>query len=203
MALTAFFRDMQTLHYIVAHVFPEVVGRSRIKIWDAGCASGEEPFTLAMICREHLGEFAFRNVVIHATDHEESDFPQFREMISQGVYPDLVLKTTPRPDLMRKFSRRVRLGYVQVDEEIRARVRYERHDLLSFREVASDFCLVVCKNVLLHFQPAERIEVVRMFHRALVPGGYLAFDQAQRVPPETEGLFDNIAEGGFLYRKRA
>ncbi len=203
MALTAFFRDMQTLHYIAAHVVPAVVGRARIKVWDAGCASGEEPYSLAMVLAEHLGHFGFANLAIHATDHEESEFPQFREMIALGIYPELVLKTTPRPDLIRKYSRPAeKAGHVQIREEVRRHVLYERHDLLSYREIASDFSLVVCKNVLLHFQPPQQAEVVRMFHRALLPGGFLALDQAQRIPPDTDPLFENIAEGGFLYRRR-
>lgn len=203
MALTAFFRDMQTLHYIAALVAPAVVGRARIKVWDAGCASGEEPYSVAMVLAEHLGHFGFANLVIHATDHEESDFPQFREMIALGIYPELVLKTTPRPDLLRKYSRPAdKPGHIQMREEVRRHVIFERHDLLSYREVAGDFSLVVCKNVLLHFQPHQQVEVVRMFHRALQPGGFLALDQAQRIPAVAEPLFENIADGGYLYRRR-
>ena len=202
MALTAFFRDMQSLHYIVSLAMPEFLGRSRVKIWDAGCATGEEPFSLAMLFSEHLGYFGFSNIVIHATDHEESQFPQFRESIAEGVFPELVLKTTPRPDLIRKYSRpAARPGYIQVVEEIRSKVVFQKHDLLSYREVGTDFSLVVCKNVLLHFQPLQQSEVVRMFHRALAPEGFLALDQAHRPPPGTEHLWTNIAEGGFLYRK--
>jgi chemotaxis protein methyltransferase CheR len=155
-----------------------------------------------MLFSEHLGYFGFSNIVIHATDHEESEFPQFRESIALGVFPEMVLKTTPRPDLIRKYSRpAARPGYIQVVEEIRNKVVFQRHDLLSFQEVGTDFSLVVCKNVLLHFQPPQQSEVVRMFHRALVPDGFLALDQAHRPPPGTEHLWTNIAEGGFLYRK--
>ena len=64
--------------------------------------------------------------------------------------------------------------------------RYQRHDLLSFQEIGQGYSLVLCKNVLLHFQPPERIEVLRMFHRALAPGGLFASEQTQEMPPELD-----------------
>ena len=61
--------------------------------------------------------------------------------------------------------------------------------------------MVLCKNVLLHFQPAERIDVFRMFHRALAPGGILAIERTQEMPEELASMFSRIDPDAPLYRK--
>ncbi|HPB55993.1 MAG TPA: CheR family methyltransferase, partial [Candidatus Aminicenantes bacterium] len=68
MAFTFFFRDNHTLEQLVKHLLPTVQGRSNIKIWDAGCAMGPEPYTLAILFAEKMGKFAFKNVRIDASD---------------------------------------------------------------------------------------------------------------------------------------
>ena len=59
----------------------------------------------------------------------------------------------------------------------------------------------MCKNVLLHFQADQRIEVIKMFHRALAPAGYFATEQTQKLPEETAELFEQVAADGQLFRK--
>jgi len=88
-----------------------------------------------------------------------------------------------------------------VIDTIRRPVSFQRHDLLSFQEIGDGYSLVLCKNVLLHFQLSERIEVLRMFHRALAPGGLLATEQTQEMPPELEPLFERVIPNGPLFRK--
>ena len=83
--------------------------------------------------------------------------------------------------------------HFRVIERIRRRVAYQRHDLLSFKEIGHGYSLVMCKNVLLHFQAAERVQVLKMFHRALAPGGFLATERTQEMPPELEPLFRRVA----------
>ncbi|MEI8376743.1 MAG: CheR family methyltransferase [Planctomycetota bacterium] len=74
---------------------------------------------------------------------------------------------------------------------------YYCHDLC--RE--SDYCLIVCKNVMLHFQYPERVEVFKMFHQALAPGGYLANENTQKLPQEVSHLFTQVVPDAQLYKK--
>ena len=90
MAFTFFFRDQHVLDSIVQHVVPSVMGRSFIRIWDAGCASGEEAYSVAMLLVESLWPFASNNLRIDATDIEENS--QFADMITSGMYPSEFLK---------------------------------------------------------------------------------------------------------------
>jgi chemotaxis protein methyltransferase CheR len=102
MAFTFFFRDLQTLEFIREHALPSLKGRSHIDIWDSGCAMGPEPYTLAIIIRESMGHFLFRNVRIFATDVDGSNL--FGKTIEDGVYPREMVERIPK-DLFGRHPR--------------------------------------------------------------------------------------------------
>ena len=199
MAFTFFFRDQQVLERVVDHILPAIAGRSRPRIWDAGAAMGQEPYTLSILFAERMGHFAFDNLRIDATDVESTG--SFAQIIADGEYPRGELARLPEGILEKYFESNGKPGHLRVIERIRRRVVFQRHDLLSFQEIGQGYALVVCKNVLLHFQSQERVEVLRMFHRALGPGGLLATEQTQEMPPELEPLFRRVAPGGPLFKK--
>jgi chemotaxis protein methyltransferase CheR len=198
-AFTFFFRDLQILELAIDHVAPELVGRSHPKIWDAGCAMGPEAYTLAILLAGRLGRFAFRNLRIDATDLDETG--QFEGLVQQAVYPRGDLERMPPGILEQYFEPDGASGGYRLAGQIRASVRFQRHDLLSLREIDCGFSMVVCKNVLLHFSHAQRVEVVRMFHRSLGPGGYLVTEHTQKLPAETAHLFEQVVAHGQLFRK--
>lgn len=200
MAFTFFFRDQHVLELVVEHVVPSFAGRSFIRVWDAGCATGQEPYTLAILLAENMGYFAFKNVRIYATDIDEGG--NFGQIIAAGVYQQEELARVP-PGLVRKYFEPASVpGYFRVIEPLRSRVVFQRHDLLSLEPIGEDFSLVVCKNVLLHFRPNEQVEVIRMFHRALGKGGYFVTEQTQKLPEELTPLFERVVSDGQLFRKR-
>jgi chemotaxis protein methyltransferase CheR len=199
MAFTYFFRDSHTLELVVKHVVPEVMGRSNIRIWDAGCAMGPEPYTLAMLFAESLGRFAFKNLYIHATDIDESG--NFGGIIAAGVYQTEELERMPRDIFEKYFQPAEASGSFKISEEIRSRVIFLQHNLLSLKPVGENFSLILCKNVLLHFQPAERIEVIKMFHRALAPNGFFATEQTQKLPRELSLYFEQVVGDAQLFRR--
>jgi len=199
MAFTYFFRDFQTLQLIAKHLIPTAAGRASVRVWDAGCASGQEPYTLAIILAEAMGRFSFRNLKIEATDIDGSNL--FEDIITKGIYPREDLERIP-PDIFEKYFYSLGDGsHLQIDELIRGRLSFKKHDLLSLKPVGEGFSLVLCKNVLLHFQPAERVAVIKMFHSALAPGGLFATEQTQIMPDETAALFEQIADNAQLFRK--
>ena len=200
MAFTFFFRDQRVLDSIVEHVVPSVLGRSIIRVWDAGCASGEEAYSVAMLLFEGLYPFACDNLRIDATDIEENS--QFANTIATGIYASELLKGSPHRELLAKYSRPAeRAGYVQFDRALCNCIFYQRHDLLSLQPIGNNFSLVVCKNVLLHVTYEQRAEIIKMFYESLSPGGYLALDELQALPAEVEPLFVRLLSDGKLYRK--
>ena len=199
MAFTYFFRDRQTLDLIVQHVLPDLKRRRYINVWDAGCAMGPEPYSIAIIFRENMGPFLFRNVRIYATDIDESD--RFGVIIDLGIYPEEQVKRIPAEFLNRYFSRNGEKDRFQISDEIRKAVIFQRHDLLSLKPIREEFGLVVCKNVLLHLPPEGRVKVIKMFHHALSQGGYFVTEQTQKMPPEAEHLFRQVTNAGQLFQK--
>ncbi len=199
MAFTYFFRDMQTLEMIRDHVVPTLRTRRFAHIWDAGCAMGPEPYTLAIVLRENMGPMIFRNVSIHATDIDESNL--FGDIIEEGVYPWEQVERIPKDIFIRYFASADKPDHFRLVEEIRKRVSYQKHNLLSLEPVRKDFMLIVCKNVLLHFKEDERIKVIEMFHDALLEGGFFATEQTQKMPKELDSMFEPVVSNAQLFRK--
>lgn len=197
MAFTFFFRDRDSLELAADHLIPLVSGRSRIRIWDAGCATGHEPYTVAILLAERMTTFGFRNVRIHATDHDE---PLLR-VLKRGIYPLEELKRLPEGAFEKYFSSIGSDGEYKVIDKIREALVPMVHDLLCLKPPAERFSLVVCKNVLLHLSPGQRIEVIRMFHRSLEPRGLLVMEHTQNMPENLSSLFQKAGATGQLYRK--
>lgn len=200
MAFTYFFRDFQTINLAVSHLIPTIQGRREIKIWDAGCAHGPEPYTLAIMLSENMGTFAFKNVRIDASDIDTSNL--FRDTIEKGVFPLVELKRILQPIFEKYFKKNGKEDYYIIDYSIRNRVKYYRHDLLTLKPIGYDYSLILCKNVLLHFQAKKRIKVLKMFHKSLTPGGLLAMEHTQDLPKEVNHLFTRITNGAQIYKRR-
>ena len=201
MAFTYFFRDRQTLEVIRDFALPKLRSRRYIHIWDAGCAMGPEPYSLAITLCENMGSMLFRNLRIHATDVDESN--QFQEIIREGKYRYDQIKSVPKHVFERYFETNGDEGNVRIKKEIRDSVVFTRHDLLSLEPVRKNLSLIMCKNVLLHFQPEQRIEVIKMFHHSLHDEGYFVTEQTQQLPQEVEHLFEPVVSHVKLYKKKA
>jgi chemotaxis protein methyltransferase CheR len=200
MAFTFFFRDAQTLRLAIEHFHPYIQSRTRITIWSAGCAMGQEPYTFAIILREIIGPYLFRNVKIYATDLDQ--YGNYGKIINEGKYPLKDLERIPEEILAKYFtpvdndpSQRVIL------EEIRHSVEFQRHDLLSFESIRSGIHMIICKNVLLHFSAEERMKVWMMFWNALEEGGFMLHEHTQKLPDELNGKFELMVMNAQIFQK--
>jgi chemotaxis protein methyltransferase CheR len=198
-AFTFFFRDLQTLELLVEHFIPYVSGRNKVTVWDAGCAMGPEPYTLAILLAERMGPFAFKNLRILASDVDPTG--QFGPIVSDAEYPRDELVRIPPVFFERYFGPGSAPDRLRLRDDVRSRVRFVRHDLLSLSPVEEGVSAIVCKNVLLHLQPSDRVAVIRMFHRALAPSGLMAFEHTQELPEEAAALFHQVATDARVFRK--
>lgn len=200
MAFTYFFRDYQTLDVIRVHALPYLKTKQYIDIWDAGCASGQEPFSLSMLINESMGYMLFRNVRILATDIDESN--QFERIITEGKYPLEQVRRISEDIFQKFFKPDETEGYFILSEEIRKSVTFLKHNLLTLIPPGKDFGLIVCKNVLLHFSEPQRLQVIEMFHDSLTDGGFFVMEQTQKLPEKASHLFEPIVSNAQLYRKK-
>ena len=201
MAFTFFFRDTQTLRLAIEHVHPYIQSRSRITIWSAGCAQGQEPYTFAILLREMIGPYLFRNTRIYATDLDQYD--QYGRIIAEGRYPVRDLERIP-PEIFARYFRPdpQDSDFCIIADEIKAAVEFQKHDLLTGESIRSGVHLIICKNVLLHFSPGERLRVWDMFWQSLEEGGFMLHEHTQKLPDELNGRFEQIVMNAQIFRKK-
>ncbi len=202
MAYTSFFRDADALKAVEEIVIPALSHQREIRVWDAGCATGEEPYTIAILFASKLGAFSFRSLDILATDHEESSYAQFALHIKTGAYGRKDIFWVPQELREKYFKPTDDPESFLLTDEIRDKVRYIKHDLLSLVPPESGKSLIICKNVLMHFPPPQQALVLGMYWKSLVPEGYLVMDGNQEMPEELEDRFQRVERGAPLFQKR-
>ena len=197
MAFTFFFRDQTPLEHAVNFMIKAASGRSKISIWDAGCAMGQEPYTLAILLAETMNYFALNNIKIYATDYDEP----LLKILKEGCYPYDELQRIPANLFKKYFEPDQKSGYFRLIDRIKNLVEPQFHNLLSLQPIKDGLSLIVCKNVLLHFNQAERIDVIRMFHKALEVGGIFVTEHTQKMPEELSSHFEQLVSDGQVFRK--
>jgi chemotaxis protein methyltransferase CheR len=200
MAFTYFFRDLVALHAIRDYAIPELRKNRYINVWDAGCAMGPEPYSLAIIFKEALGYYEFKRFKIYATDLDEES-NEFGKIIAEGIYPEESVKRIPGDIFGKYFSPNNRPTSFKIADEIIQCVSFQKHDLRTLKPISENFGLIVCKNVLLHLQETERIDVIKMFHRSLAPRGFFVTEHTQKMPRETARLFTRVTPNVQLFQK--
>ena len=177
--VTSFFRDPPTWDYLSGEVMPQLAaGKGAdepIRVWSAGCASGEEAYTLAMIAAEALGAETVRErVKIYATDVDEEALAQAR----QARYDARRVEGVP-PELLERYFERSGDEYV-FSKDLRRSVIFGRHDLIQDAPI-SRIDLLVCRNTLMYLNSETQARVLARFSFALREGGYLTLGKAEML----------------------
>jgi two-component system CheB/CheR fusion protein len=197
--VTQFFRDDGAFDRLGRDVLPALLARlpagDEFRVWTAGCATGEEAYSLAMLVREALDAVARPVAVkIFATDAHRASL----DAAAAGLYPEPALAGVG-PDRLTRFFTRAAGGY-QVSAELRKMVVFAQHNLLKDAPFTR-LDLVSCRNLLIYFQAAAQKRVLSLFHFALKTGGVLFLG-----PSETTGEvgdeFEPIDPAWRISRKR-
>ncbi len=197
--VTRFFRDEEAFDRLGRDFLPSLIGRLKVgdefRIWVAGCATGEEAYSLAILIRESLDAVGRPiPVKIFATDAHRASL----DTAGIGMYPEAALAGVT-PDRVTRFFTRVAGGF-QVAAELRKMVVFAQHNVLKDAPFTR-LDLVSCRNLLIYFQPAAQKRVLSLFHFALRTGGVLFLG-----PSETTGEvgdeFEPIDPRWRVYRKR-
>lgn len=200
MAFTFFFRDEQILTLAVQKLIPMAIGRKNVHILNAGCAMGMETYTFAMLLAENIGKFALRNVKIHAVDIDNENV-DFGKTVTNGIYHKEHLQRIPEYLFKKYFNPAEKEDHYIISEDLRNLVLFQKYDLLSLQHLRDDYSLIICKNVLLHFNYQQRVDVLTMFYDMLFTGGLLAMENTQNMPEELCTKFRKIVDFSQLYEK--
>src|SRR5712691_10769283 len=175
--VTAFFRDAPAWEYLSAEVIPALLAEKKphdlIRIWSAGCSSGEEAYTLAIVFAEALGFEDFRQrVKIYATDADEEALVHAR----QASYSDKDLQPVPA-ELHSKYFEEAGNRFV-FRPDLRRSVIFGRHDLIQDAPI-SRLDLLVCRNTLMYFNAETQARILARFHFALTDTGVIFLGKAE------------------------
>jgi len=167
---TSFFREPQHFSYLRRQIVPGLRNR-KIRVWSAGCSSGEEPYSIAILLQEGIQDHALWDIEILATDLSSPMIAQARK----GVYATKHLQDVP-PLLISKYftcveTRPVR--FYEVVEPVRHRVHFARLNLIEEWPMKGPFDVIFCRNVMIYFDKLVQGRLVDRFWKLLKPGGYL------------------------------
>jgi two-component system, chemotaxis family, CheB/CheR fusion protein len=195
--VTGFFRDSEAWTGLQREALPEVLGRGGqgpLRFWSAGCASGEEAYSLAICASEILGTEEFRQrVKIYATDVDEEALADAR----QATYDVRSLRALPEEYLHRYFD--VSGDRASFRKEVRRCVIFGRNDLVQDSPI-SHVDLLLCRNTLMYFNAETQAKVLQRLHFALNPGGVLMLGKAEMLLSHAD-LFAPIDLKRRLFRK--
>jgi two-component system CheB/CheR fusion protein len=177
--VTGFFRDPQTWEHLAEVVIPQLVERrgagAPLRVWCAGCASGEEAYSIAMVIARVIGEERFRdNVKVYATDVDEEAL----ETARHGAYLPRHVEDVPREALERFFERSDQRYVFRKD--LRRSVIFGRNDLIQDAPI-SRIDLLVCRNTLMYFTADTQAHILRRFHFALNDDGVLLLGKSEML----------------------
>ncbi|ANJ55539.1 chemotaxis protein [Pseudomonas silesiensis] len=201
--VTNFFRDREAFEALERDVVPQLVSAAvsaqpeteEIRVWSAGCASGEEAYSLAMLLNDQLQlDRSAASFQLFATDIDERAISVGRA----GLYPQAIITDVPPTRLRHYFSKEGR--QYRIRKEIREKVLFAKHNLLSDPPF-SHIDLIVCRNLLIYLDREVQREILQMFHFALRPGGFLFLGSSESADVCDE-LFAPVDKRNRIFRTK-
>lgn len=181
--VTAFFRENHHFEALANYMIPEALKRNeatrRLRLWSAGCSTGEEAYCMAMVLAENLPPHSRWDAKILATDIDSDVI----EAARAGIYPTDRLTAIPQ-ERLRRFFRRGRgeeEGNAQVQPEIANLITFNPLNLLRPWPMRGPFDVIFCRNVMIYFDQETRENLVARFGGMLVDGGYLCVGHSESI----------------------
>jgi chemotaxis methyl-accepting protein methylase len=198
--VTKLFRDIEVWESLARNVIPPLwaLDAPRLNVWSAGCASGEELYTLAALFHRHAERTAtlhqLRRLHILGSDIDRASM----EAARRGTYAAEAFAEVPADIKARYFSPAPPHAAAP---ELKALIEVERRDLLSDPAPSGGMHLVTCRNVIIYFDRPSQEPLLRRFHAALVPGGYLVLGKVETVLGPARTLFEPVDARQRIFRR--
>lgn len=188
--VSEFFRNPNHWEVMERDIIPALLkGRNSLKIWSAGCSTGEEPYSLAIMCKEKYFNLADK---ILATDIDNDVL----EKAAMGLYTAKAIQGVPPGGAQKYF---VQEGeFYRVKDELKATIKFEHQDLLK-DNFGKGFDLILCRNVVIYFTEETKQKLYRKFTDALRPGGVLFIGSTEQIFQARELGLQTVAT--FFYQK--
>ncbi|ACM59705.1 chemotaxis protein methyltransferase CheR [Caldicellulosiruptor bescii] len=202
---TYFFRDIPQLDMFSKDVLPELLNRKaskgdfRLKIWSAGCSTGEEPYTIAIILKERLEYFDDWDIEILGTDISE----RVLRLAQDAIYLPRSLKDVPEYIKLKYFEYSPVDKMYKLKDEIKKLVTFRYLNLYdeSKMRLMRNYDVIFCRNVLIYFDEESRKKVVEYFYDALNPGGYIFLGHSESILRITKAFEIVYFDNNIAFRK--
>jgi chemotaxis protein methyltransferase CheR len=206
---TYFFRDTPLLNAFAGHILPELLhrrraqGRRQLRIWSAGCCTGEEPYSLAILIEQAVPDLAEWDVAITATDVN----PRFLEKARAGRYNEWSFRGAP-VGLKQRYFKNTADGLCQIDAHIRALVSFAELNMIqetypSAINGTDAIDVIFCRNLLMYFGEQQTRKVVQRLQQSLGDGGWLIVSPSEASSTAFPGLDPVNFESAVVFRKQA
>ncbi|MFA4861948.1 protein-glutamate O-methyltransferase CheR [Methanoregula sp.] len=183
--VTEFFRDADVYEALKKEILPDIFQtRKRLRIWCAGCSTGEEPYSIAMILHEMMMQDKTITAQIYATDIDKIVLAKAQE----GIYNAKAMVKLSETQTHRHFTK-LPDGNYQVKPHLKELIRFRPHDLMGGTPIARWLDLITCRNVTIYFTEKQKDDLVRLFHGALVTDGYYIMGKTEYLGRQVENLF--------------
>ncbi len=171
--VSEFYRNPEQWAYMDKEVIPQLIKNfgSRLKIWSAACSTGDEPYSLVMALSRHM---PLHQISIYATDIDN----HVLEKAKAGLYNEKSIAAVP-DDLKKKYFTKVGPSY-QIDDEIKSRVTFQKHNLLK-DAYPKDCHFIVCRNVLIYFTEEAKDDIFGKFYQSLSHKGILFIGSTEQI----------------------
>ncbi len=201
---TYFFRENTALELLTDNIIPWLIAQShqrQVRIWSAGCSSGEEPYSLAMLLREHVSDIDRRPFKIIGTDIN----PGALQKAKKGLYTSWSFRNTPEYYKKKYFAQRGKA--FEIHDDIKKMVHFRQLNLAqaNYPSLETDTMhvdVIFCRNVLMYFLPEVAIHVARRFYEALNQNGWLITSQVE-LHEDFFGAFQRIRFKGCVYYRKS
>lgn len=199
--VSKFFRNPETFASIATKVIPELSAGSAplIRVWSAGCASGEEAYSLAVLCHQHLEDRGTGNNRVRFDIVGTDVDPDAISAARRGRYGEAAFAdTTPA---VRDTYFPLSDGLHAASSDLRQLVAFQRADLLDGSRTLSRFHLILCRNVIIYFKRQTQEWLFERFHELLLPGGFLVLGKVESLLGKSRALYAPISAKERIYRR--
>jgi len=202
---TSFFRNKPQMQAFEEEVLPEMIkniqqdGRKSIRIWSAGCSSGEEPYTISIILKDRLMLDGSWYTDITATDINDTVLGKAKA----GIYTDYPLRNTDEKMVQRCFTK-ISDKEFKIEDRYKSGIRFRKLNLLDDDMISSLplFDIIFCRNVLIYFDLNSKIRVLDKFYEMLKPGGYLFLGHSESLHGISAAFKLILFKGALAYKKQ-
>lgn len=203
---TYFFRDKNLFRILRENLFPNMIRRKgnssrSLKIWSAGCSSGEEPYSIAILIKELIPDYKNWNIEIIATDINEN----FLNKARQGIYSEWSFRGM-NSNFKNRYFKIIDDKYYKINDDVMNLVRFYNLNLakdtyLLDNKILNNIDIIFCRNVLMYFSESLANQIIKRFYKIIADGGWLIGAPTENLYFNNSSFTQKNIENTFLYNK--